>query len=68
MVKWPSDSFYIQKMLYEEEDLETEVNLSDKFQVGRVGDHLMGIPFEKENSIPNKSGRQKRLVQHQQSK
>ena len=46
MVKHPCDSFYVQKTLDEEEDLETEEVLSDRFQVGRPGDHLMGIPFE----------------------
>ena len=46
LVKHPCDSFYVQKTLDEEEDLETEEVLSDRFQVGRPGDHLMGIPFE----------------------
>ena len=46
MVKQPVYLFNVQKTLDKEEDLETEVNLSDRFQVGRVGDHLMGIPFE----------------------
>ena len=46
MVKHPCDTFYVQRTLDEEEDLETEEELSDRFQVGRAGDHLMGIPFK----------------------
>jgi hypothetical protein len=44
----PSDPFPVQKTLDEEEleDLETEEHLNRRFQQGRDGDHLMGIPFE----------------------
>ena len=46
----PDDPFPVQRTLdeedAEEEDLEVDEGLSDRFQFGRSGDHLMGIPFE----------------------
>ena len=44
----PLDPFPVQRTLDEEEqeDLETEEKLDQRFQVGRNGDHVMGIPFE----------------------
>jgi hypothetical protein len=44
----PQDPFPVQRVLDddEEEDLETEERLAQRFAIGRNGDHLMGIPFE----------------------
>ena len=46
LVKHPCDTFYVQKTLDKEEDLETEEVLSDRFQIKRPGNHIMGIPLE----------------------
>ena len=44
----PEDPFPVQVRLDDEEkeDLETEEQLDQRYQTGRDGDHLMGIPFE----------------------